>query len=161
MKYQKEQKDRVIALLLNPTSASITEIAKTEGISAKTIYSWRDALKKQGTLLPGSHSGSKWSSRDKFTAVLETSSMNQEGISRYCREKGMYPDEVKQWRMACENANDWDAVKTKEIKEGLAAEKLKVRKITKDRDRKEKALAEVAALLVLQKKAQAIWGDEE
>jgi len=164
MKYPKEQKDRIIALLLDPHSPSIADIAIAEGISAKAIYSWRNALKKKGRLLPakpGTTSESRWSSQDKFMAVLETAAMNQEDISQYCREKGMYPDDIKQWRLACEQANDWDALKTKEIKESLSAEKIKVRKITKDRDRKEKALAEVAALLVLQKKAQAIWGDEE
>ena len=131
MKYPKEQKILKIGLLLNPNSPSITDIATAEGISAKTIYSWRDALKKKGKLLPakpGAQSSSKWSSRDKFTAVLETAPMNQEAISQYCREIGMYPDDIKQWRSACEHANDWDTLKTKEIKESLAAEKSKVRK---------------------------------
>jgi transposase-like protein len=161
MKYTKEQKDRVLDLLRDPNSPSISKIAKNEGISPKTIYVWRSELRKQGVLLPGCKGTSKWTSRDKFMAVLETASMNQEGISQYCREKGMYPDDIKHWRQACEDANDWDKAKNKEIKKSLSAEKEKVRKLTKDRNRKERALAEAAALLVLQKKAQAIWGEEE
>lgn len=47
-----------------------------------------------------------WSSRDKFSAVMETVTMSQAEVAAYCREKGLYPEQLAQWRLACEQAND-------------------------------------------------------
>ena len=48
----------------------------------------------------------KWSSQDQFTVVLETANLSEIEFSEYCREKVIYPEQVKEWRDACVNAND-------------------------------------------------------
>ena len=39
-----------------------------------------------------------WSAADKFTVVLETAGLNATELSAYCRQKGLYPEQVERWR---------------------------------------------------------------
>ncbi|OPZ21962.1 MAG: hypothetical protein BWZ03_00773 [bacterium ADurb.BinA186] len=102
-----------------------------------------------------------WSTQNKFAAVIETSSMNEAELAEYCRKRGIYPSQVKAWRSACENANDWDNTTQKKLRESVKDEQKQVKKLERELVRKDKALAEAAALLVLTKKVRAIWGDSE
>jgi DNA repair ATPase RecN len=88
--------------------------------------------------------------------VMETYSMNETELSAYCREHGLYVSEIKDWAKRLEQSLD-DKIDSAE----LTAEKNRSRQLEKELSRKEKALAEAAALLVLRKKAEAIWGDPE
>lgn len=101
----------------------------------------------------------KWSSAEKFRVVLETAPLSQEEVAQYCREKSILPEQLQQWRKACEQANA-GAVPAQERGTGGAAE-LRIRSLERELKRKTEALAEAAALLVLGKKADAIWGRGE
>jgi hypothetical protein len=118
--------------------------------------------REKGLLLPDGDSGPEgWSARDKFAAVLEAAALNETDLAEYCRTKGIYPEQLLQWRKACERANDWDRENSRRLKSEKKADGQRIRQLERELNRKEKALAETAALLVLQKKAQAIWGDPE
>ena len=106
-------------------------------------------------------SANNWSSRDKFAAVMETAAMSQIEIAEYCRETGLFPEQLAQWRQACEHANDWDQASEKKTKEATQSERKKNAKLQKDLERKNTALAEAAALLVLRKKYNALFEDHE
>lgn len=99
--------------------------------------------------------------QDKFMGVLETANLTEIEFSEYCREKGVYPEQVKEWKEACINANDNAREKSTKAGKELRAERKEKEKLEKELARKEKALAEAAALLVLRKKADAIWGTDE
>lgn len=162
MKYPRERKQAVIAKMLPPHNTSIAELAQREKISIATLYKWRNEERRAGRLLPaGDGSPAGWSSADKFAAVLETAALNEVEFSEYCRNRGLYPEQVKQWRRACEQANDWDRSLNDRLKAARKADEHKVRELERDLHVKEKALAETAALLVLRKKAKAIWGEPE
>jgi len=93
--YPKERKEAVLKKMLPPSNKSIPAIAKEEGISAATLYNWRKAARAEGRLMPdGDTSPEGWGSADKFSAVLETASMNEAALSAYCREKGLYPEQI-------------------------------------------------------------------
>ncbi len=109
----------------------------------------------------GSSSPAGWNSKDKFLAVLETSSLPEIEISKYCRKKGIYPEQIQDWKSVCEKANDWEKHSSKQLQKSIKQEQKKIKYLTSELTHKEKALAEMAALLVLRKKAQAIWGKEE
>lgn len=110
-------------------------------------------------LLPDADAGpGDWSSRDKFAAVLETAALNEADLAEYCRKRGLYPAQITAWRSACEQANDWDRVRTARLGQATKEEKKRVKDLERELARKEKALAEAAALLILRKKASAIWG---
>lgn len=102
-----------------------------------------------------------WNAADKFAAVVESAAMNEAELSVYCRQKGFYPEQIRQWREACEQANDWDHSRKQRLKETRKADEKRIRELERELRRKEKALAETAALLVLRKKARAIWGEGE
>ncbi len=162
MGYTPQRKESVLKKMLPPSNISIAALSKEEGISDATLYNWRKQARDQGRLMPNSdNTPNGWSSRDKFAAVMETATMNQTQIASYCREKGIYPEQLGQWREACEQANDWNQTSEKKLKEATKTEKKKNKQLQKELARKERALAEAAALLVLRKKYNALFQDHE
>ena len=99
--------------------------------------------------------------RAKLAVVLETASLNAEELSRYCREKGLYPDQIANWKQTCIDSAQLEPDRTRESSEEVKQLKKRNRALEKELRRKEKALAESAALLVLQKKFRALWEDED
>jgi len=161
--YNKEFKESILQRI-EYSNASIQSIAEEIGIPKTTIYQWvRSKAKKerQQTTTSSSKHPSKWSSEDKFRIVLETYTLTEEELAAYCRRKGIYIDDVKVWRNQCLNANTTVSKDPHKMSEEIKEEKLRNKKLEKELRYKEKALAEAAALLVLRKKANAIWGDPE
>jgi transposase-like protein len=162
MRYPDERKEAILKKMLPPNNKTIKELAEEEGISEATLYNWRKSARAEGRLLPnGDSTPSGWNAADKFAAVVETAALNEAELSIYCRERGLYPEQIQQWREACEQANDWDRTQNKRLKEARKADQKRLKELERDLRHKEKALAETAALLVLRKKAEAIWGEEE
>ena len=162
MGYPKERKEAVLRKMLPPNNKTIPAIAKEEGISEGTLFNWRKAARSEGRLMPnGDTTPAGWCAADKFAAVVETASLNEAELSVYCRERGLYPEQIRQWQEACEQANDWDRNQNKRLKKARKADEKRIKDLERELGRKDKALAETAALLVLRKKAQAIWGDSE
>jgi len=163
MKYSLERKESVLKKLLPPSNRSIDSVSEEERICTATLYNWRKAARKQGRLMPDNDKNTDdWSSEEKFAVVLETHAMSESELAKYCRSKGLYVQQVMQWQEHCKSAN---AAPTRaERRRGAKAEqsdKKQIRQLEKELGRKEKALAEAAALLVLRKKANAIWGSGE
>jgi len=100
----------------------------------------------------------QWSSTNKFRIVLETAPLSEVEMSAYCRTKGIYPEQVAQWRLVCEQANTPVEAKPVAIPVADAKQVQRIRELERTLKKKEAALAEAAALLVLEKKAAAIWG---
>ena len=89
--------------------------------------------------------------------MLETAALNGSELGEYCRKRGLYSAQIAAWRSACEQANDWDRASSVRLGR-VTKEKKRVKDLERDLARKDRALAETAALLVLRKKASAIWG---
>jgi transposase-like protein len=87
--------------------------------------------------------------------------MNEADLAAYCRHRGLYAEQIQAWRTACEQANDWERASTQRLGQATKEEKKRIETLERDLARKEEALAEAAALLVLRKNAAAIWGDGE
>jgi len=155
--YSKELKDSVLKRLEPPTKDTVISLSDELDIPKNTIYQWIRNNKKSNNNKPSS----KWSSQDKFQAVLETSSLTELELAQYCRRKGIHVEEIKTWQKQCLRANTSILEDPQELKNDLKKERDRIKKLEKELRRKEKALAETAALLVLRKKANAIWGDPE
>lgn len=154
-------KDAVVARMLSGEE-TMADINRETGININTLYRWRDAAQQKGLSATTKYKNAdKWSSQDKFTVVLETANLSEIEFSEYCRNKGIYLEQVREWKAACMNANDGEKVSNSKANKELREERREKEKIVKELHRKEKALAEAAALLVLRKKADAIWGTEE
>lgn len=118
MGYSPERKESVLKKMLPPNNISIASLAKEEGISDATLYNWRQQARNQGRLMPDSdNTPNGWTSRDKFAAVMETAAMNETEVASYCREKGIYPEQLAQWREACEQANDWSEASERSLRQ--------------------------------------------
>ena len=159
MNYSPELKDALLRRMLPPNNESITKISREEGISEQTLRNWRDKARRRGYAAPGTDAvPDNWSTQDKFLVVVETATMNETELAEYARKKGLYVEQIKVWKDACVNANGGIAKEASRLNRELKDSEKERRKLEKELQRKEKALAEAAALLVLSKKANAIWG---
>ena len=162
MNYSPEYKDAILRRMLPPNNESISKIAKEEGLSEQTLRNWRDKARKEGFATPGTDAQpDDWTTQDKFLIVVETASLNETELAEYARKKGLYIEQIKAWKDACMNANGGIAREAARLNRELKESQKERKKLEKEIQRKDKALAEAAALLVLSKKANAIWGDPE
>lgn len=162
IRYTKEQKAKIVERMMPPKNESVAQLAQELGISDATLYKWRKEAREAGYATPGNGQESdKWTSQDKFYIVMETFTMNEAELATYCRQKGLFREQIEAWRKACMQANGQVFDQAKELNSVLKEEQKRAKQLEKELQKKEKALAEAAALLLLRKKAQAIWGDDE
>lgn len=162
MPYSKERREAVLKKMLPPNNKTIVELSREEGIAEPTLYLWRKKARSEGRLMPKGYSTPEgWKSIDMFSAVVETSSLNEQELAQYCRKKGVFPEQIQRWREACENANDWDRAQAQATMEQIKGYKKKTLNLERELQRKEKALAEAAALLILKKKARSLLEEDE
>lgn len=161
-RYSPEFKEAVIRKMMPPANVPIMRLAEESGVSYVTLAKWREEARSGGEAAPGNgEQPEHWSSEDKFLIVLETHPLNAAELGEYCRNKGIFPEEIEAWREACLQANRRDLLKRQELQKEIRSEKKRSKALEKELLRKERALAETAALLTLRKKAQAIWGEDE
>ncbi len=154
MNYSPELKDALLRRIAS-NNESITKISREEGISEQTLRNWRDKARREGYAAPGTDAiPDNWSTQDKFLIVVETASMNETELAEYARKKGLYVEQIKAWKDACMNANGGVAKEASRLNREL-------KDFEKERRKLEKEFAEAEALLVLSKKANALWGESE
>ena len=157
-KYSEELKANLVARMLAPDNTSVPELAEETGIPKGTLYTWR--IKARGSAVaavPQEAPSAEPGSEEKFSVVLETAAMNEVELSEYCRSKGLYPQRIGAWRAACEQANA--SVLAKADRDRLRKQSKEIKQLEAELRRKEKALAEAAALLILKKKVHALLED--
>jgi len=155
MEYSEQFKSKMVQKLAMPGGPSATALAKETGVPQSTLSRW---LRKAGTV--GSMKNKRpqdWSTEEKWQAVLEAEGLSGEELGAFLRRKGLYRAHLERWRAAMQSALGSETKSSKK----RSPEARRVRELEKELRRKDKALAEASALLVLKKKAQAIWGDED
>ena len=164
-RYSEAVKADVRRRMSPPHRQSVAWISEELGIHLATLYNWRKAWRLQGEVVPSSEKEPEgWSAADKFTVVLESSGLNATELSAYCREQGLFPEQVERWRQAAQDANAKPVLsmaKQKELEKLRAQDQREIKALRKELQRKEKAMAEMAALLVLQKKWDAFCSEDE
>ena len=98
-----------------------------------------------------------WTAEEKLKALLEYDKLDEQHKGKYLREKGLHSVYLQRWQQEFVEAYASKKKKTR----GGDPKQTRIKELEKELRRKDKALAETAALLVLKKKAQAIWGDPE
>jgi transposase-like protein len=160
-RYSDEFKEQVVRKMMPPNAQSVAQVHRETGISEPTLYAWRNRFRAEGLVVPADPSNPEsWSGENKLAVVIETAALNEQELAEYCRRKGLYPEQIQRWREAAAGGTDDTQRLSPAERRELQAERKKTRRLEKELRRKDKALAEAAALLVLQKKAQAIWGDD-
>jgi transposase-like protein len=156
MKYSVEFKKAAVQKFLSRGNRSVKEILDEVGIASPTIYQWRD----QFANIPGMTKPTKPQNRsvkEKLKAITEYDSIPIENRGEYLRKNGLHEEHLTEWRQQVEDALSSKKKPSQEQKK-LQAGKKKVKQLEKEILRKDKALAEASALLILKKKADQIWG---
>ena len=146
--------DRWVARMLPPESATAAQVSRDSGIGEQTLERWlSDALFRPAR-------ERAWTAAARFDAVLTTATMDEAARSAWCREHGVYPKDLADWRdNATQALADPQEARATPLQTREA--RRRIRELERDLRRKEKALAETAALLVLSKKVEAIFNKGE
>jgi len=133
-----------------PHRQSVAQISQELGIHQATLYNWRKSWRLQGEVVPASEKDPEgWTAADKFTVVLESAGFNATELSAYCRERGLFPEQVDRWRQTAQDANA-NAVLTmaeqRDLEKRHQQDQKEIKQLKQDLRRKEKALAEAVAL---------------
>ncbi len=159
-KYTNEKKEHALSQMSAPQNKPVAAVAQLTGVPEATLYLWRKQAREQGRAVPGDgQNPEQWSSADKFAVVLEAAPLNAAELAAYCRRKGLLVEQLERWRTEVHTA--LTAGQNRAGATERATDKKRIRELERDLRRKEKALAETAALLVLSRKYEALWTDGE
>lgn len=155
--YPQDFQKSVVSKFLSRGNKSADSISQEVGVSLSCIYTW---IKKYGnvqsmTNKPGRKPNDR-NAHEKFELVMNYFSLPDEDRGKFLRENGLHSDHLEQWKKTMEAG-----FSVKSNTPELAEEKKKNKILEREVRRKDKALAEAAALLILQKKAQLLWGTDE
>jgi transposase-like protein len=158
-RYDDDFRDWAVQQMMAPLNRSVAELAAAIGVTPQSLRNWRQMARDRGLIVPGNNKTSdQWSSADKFNAVMETAPLSEVELSQYCRIKGIYPEQIQQWRQACQDANV--AVDPQPNKK-QTAEQTRIKELERQLLRSDADRKEAVALLDLRKKAAAIWGKDK
>ncbi len=137
-------KDRAVARLLPPESATLELVSKEVGITVDTLERWSESLHS----MPAR--GRAWTAPTKLQAVITTAALSEIDKNAWCQEHGIYPAELEQWCASATTALA-DPQRTRAKPEVTRNDRKRIQDRERELLRKDRALAEAAALLVLSK----------
>ena len=142
-------------------SRSVEEVARGLGVSSWSLYQWTKRYGNQDVMKKNRRPGDR-SVQEKLKAVIEFEGLEGEKQGEYLRREGLHSEHIAGWKKSMEaglesGGGSLTAVNRSE----WAADKKKIKELERDLHRKDRALAETTALLVLKKKADLIWGSGE
>ena len=149
----------VLKKVLPPEARSIVEVSRETGINDQTIRNW--VKKSESGILPDSLQESSprfMSPKEKYQLVLEAAGVDNEQLGGFLRERGLHSEHLTIWDQELREMID---KKNDKKDQELKALKKRNQELEKELQRKEKALAEAAALLLLKKKLATLMTDQK
>jgi len=140
--------------LLPPQSAALEVVAREVGIGAGTLQRWFDDVQSRPAR------GRAWTAAARFDAVITTAAMEETAKAAWCREHGVYPAELDKWHTSATAALA-EPEEARASPQATRHDKKRIKELERDLLRKDRALAETAALLVLSKKVAVIFSKGE
>ena len=165
MMYTEGFRSRMVKRMSGVERISACALCKETGVSQGTLSRWLRNARTLTGMGNGKHnkqgaakSSPRWTVAEKLRMVVESAALSDEDLGAFLRREGLHQAQLDQWREAALDAlADGEGNRRKKP----SREAKRIKELEKELRRKEKALAETAALLVLKKKAQQIWGDED
>ncbi len=151
-RYGQVFKERAVARLLPPESSSVVTVARELGVAPATLERWR------AQALAEPERQRVWTATARLDAVIATAALDEAGRSAWCREQGVYPSELESWRQSATAALA-EPEEARASPQQTRQHQRRIKELERQLTRKDKALAEAAALLVLSKKLSAIFGE--
>jgi transposase-like protein len=138
---------------------TVQAIADELNLSVFTLKDWmkKNLANDQQRLAAAAQRPQDWRPEERLAALAESHGLAGEALQAWCRERGLFPHHLRQWQ--ADFCASGGSVNKREEAQALRTLKAENQRLTRELKRKEQALAEAAALLVLQKKFQAFWGD--
>lgn len=176
MAYKERFRAEMVKRMLAPEGISAGRLALETGVTQPTLSRWRreattlDAMPSKKKPPPARGRKRKLRRRteaprsreraaeEKLQIVLEAAAIPQEQLGAFLREKGVFEIELLEWRQQALSGIEAPASR---VRVATPDEVKRVRELERELARKDKALAEAAALVVLKKKVQALWEDED
>jgi len=146
-RYGQSFKDRVVARLLPPESATLELVSKEVGIAVDTLQRWRDGVQSMPVR------GRAWTAPARLQAVITTAALSEADKIAWCRAQGIYPAELAQWCASATTALA-EPQDTRASPQATRQDRKRIKELERELLRKDRALAENAALLVLSKKSR-------
>lgn len=158
-KFSLEMKEDLIKKVLTRKDQSLAEIAKLSNVGLTTLRSWVKKSREESTIVVGKVKEARskiYSSGERLEFLLETAKLTEVELGAYCRRYGLYSFQLTEWK----NEFMKPSIEKKDviIREELKALKAENKCLKQDLNRKDRALAETTALLILKKKADLIFG---
>ena len=156
-KFSEDLKKTVIQKYFNRGDRSVSSIAEEFGVSTYSLYQW---IKSQGNISDMKKTKQKTnvkSAQQKMKTVMEFEVLLESERGEYLRKMGLHTSQIEQWKKQMESGFSSEGSEKSE----RSGDKKKIKDLEKELRRKDKALAETAALLILKKKADLIWGAGE
>ena len=158
--HSKELKESMVVKLCTPGGPSVFQLSKDSGISKVSLYKWRQA--HGGIQLEKKLKPDDWDPNDQLKAVFKAEGLSEPELGEYLRKAGLLSDQIEEWK------REALAGVTEKRKRGrpkkdpeLVSLETEVKLLKRDLRRKDRALAEQTAIVILQKKAQQLWGTDE
>ena len=158
--YSPERKEAILKQMLPPLSRSIGELSEQEQIPYQTLYNWRFKAMNTGAKSVPKNQLIHWSPEAKLAVIIETAAMSVGDLGAYCRGKGLHAETIKLWKKDSLNGFSQGPEQRKQVAKEQIASKRQVKAVQKELRRKDRDLAEASALLILEKKLTALWGDD-
>ena len=153
-------KARMVQRMAGPEAISATALAGEVGVSQGTLSRWlRERQVRSVEPMTNEKRRASRTPMDKLRLVIEASELKEDELGAFLRREGLHEAELKEWVEAATTALS-SSTRRRKGKKG-SSEAKRIRELEKDLHRKEKALAEVTALLALKKKLHALLGDED
>ena len=153
--FSKEFKESIVQKVLHRNGVSIQEVCDREGVAKSTASNWIRAC----AIVPGMKKAKKWSAEEKLEALSETRNMAEAELGVYLRQKGLHSHRLSEWRIEALKSLEGALARPRGPKRD--ERDVKIADLERDLLRKDKALAEASALLILQKKVHLIWEKSE
>ena len=159
-----EFQEQALSKVRQRGTRSVQDVANDLNMPVGTLRKWLSKSNRKGEVgkpvsdLPVDLPAQSWSPAQRLLALNQTHGMPETQLHAWCREKGLFEHQLKAWGEAFCSAT---VSESREARTALRELQIKHDGLQRELRRKEKALAEAAALLVLQKKFQALWEDEE
>lgn len=163
--YPEELREYMIERMLGPGRVSVTALSNETGLGTTTLSRWRERARTVARMTdttnttntkkddpPRARRPQDWTPEERLRAVIEAAGLGDDGLGAWMRERGLHAAVLAEWRASALRGLGGKAV--------AAADAKRIKELERDLHRKDKALAETAALLVLAGKAKALWGDE-
>ena len=170
MPYTDAFKEQMVKRMVGPGAVSATVLARQVGVSQPTLSQWLREANRVAAMTPPPEekkpatppAPKKWTPEEKLRVLVAAQGLTGEQLGALLRREGLHEAQLKEWQQAAAGAlsgTSTEGLPAKERKRLAAAEK-RVKELERELHRKEKALAETAALLVLEKKLQAMGWDQ-